>query len=81
MVFEEQPETSTLTHNYYAAIMLPSQGHRDYRFDMVIMGATLLDCCLLTHAIQRKSTSGFVAWAIPINSNIGAACQPLYCFS
>ena len=38
-------------------------------------------CCVLIHAMQRKSTSGFVARAIASNSNIGAACQPLYCFS
>ena len=27
---------------------------------------------------KKKSTSGFVAWAIASNSNVGAPCQPLY---
>jgi len=57
--FRKQSKTSILTAQTMQ--LLCSQGHLDCRFDMVTMGATLLDCCLLIHAMQRNSTSGFVA--------------------
>ena len=58
MVFQEQSKTSILTPQTMQVLCYPlTQGHLDYRFDMVIVGATLLEAQVHSFRFQKQEFS------------------------
>ena len=58
MVFQEQSKTAILTSQTMQVLCYPlTQGHLDYRFDMVIVGAMLLEAQVHSFRFQKQEFS------------------------